>query len=123
MPNSMKGNNLLKLLALLFILIFSIEVCRADNSLAEKLFKEGGKYYQNKKYSMAIDKFRKFVMNFPAHEKAPQAYLFLGRSYYELEKTDLALSRYKMILSTILLIFITNRENSRLPRRNLLNSQ
>ncbi len=99
----MKENKLLRLsgiFSLLFILLsFNItKVHPADNNLAAKLFKEGEKYYANKKYPQAIDKFRKFIMNYPAHPDAPRSLYLLGSSYKNMGKTKLALDRYRMFL-------------------------
>ena len=86
------------LFLLIFVLTFPSFSYSDNEKLASKLFTSGERYFKEGNYPEAIVKMRFFILKFPAHDKTPQAIIFLASSYHKIGKTDLALNRYKMIL-------------------------
>ncbi len=65
-----------------------------DNSL----FWIGECYFSQKKYEEAIEQFNELILNYPRGDKIPSAYLKKGISLMKLEKKEVALSVFKLLI-------------------------
>ena len=86
-----------KIACLVSLLLIPLHIF-ADNPSAADIFSSGERYYNSGDYSEAVVMFREFVMDYPADERTPRAFLYLGSSYLKEGRGDLALARYRMVL-------------------------
>lgn len=65
---------------------------------SRELYMQGFDYYRNKKYEMAIDKFKQSLEYDKTSYLADDCYYFISYSYYRLNDIDLAKSNLQMLL-------------------------
>jgi len=51
-------------------------------------------------YAKAIDGFKQFILNCPNHANIPNAYYWMGESYYALEQYDDAIAQFRTLVDT-----------------------
>lgn len=69
----------------------------ADND-PQKIYDDAHIAFKEKKYADAIQKFEKFIKDFSKHSLAPNAYFWLGESYYADKKHEDAILAYETFL-------------------------
>jgi tol-pal system protein YbgF len=70
----------------------------ADTADPQKLYDDAQIDFKEKQYINAIQKFEKFIKNFPKHTLAPNSYFWIGESYYADKKYEDAILAYESFL-------------------------
>ncbi len=69
-----------------------------DYTLAQKLYDDAQIDFKAKHYEEAKQKFEKFTTDFPRHTLAPNAYFWIGETYYAEKKYEDAILAYETFL-------------------------
>jgi tol-pal system protein YbgF len=69
-----------------------------DYTIAQKLYDDAQIDFKGKHYAEAKQKFEKFTTDFPKHTLAPNAYFWIGETYYAEKKYEDAILAYENFL-------------------------
>lgn len=69
-----------------------------DYTVAQKLYDDAQIDFKGKRYTEAKQKFEKFTSDFPKHTLAPNAFFWIGESYYAEKKYEDAILAYENFL-------------------------